>query len=240
MLLPLVATAATGLRFTPPPHGLLPPAGSRDIAAEASAAAAAFRPSSVPLFQPIHNAGAPAARPLVLLTLVGEDFTQLVGEVVSEVTSGARAGTTWLRPLALRVTSNVTLAQSAFNYDPMLGWIGGGGEDSAATAVPSDIHLFSCLAPAAFIPSVMLESVPAALSSVVRSMSEAYAAEAEDLFAAGAPLTARDAAKVHELMRALAKAWPEDASSTVRSDATSGMYDPLGLLAQSQDEVEDE
>jgi len=210
-------TGAGSLRLPPRKPGMrqLPPAGTRDIVEEARVAAAAFRPSSVPLFQPVHDAAPPQPRRLVLLTLESDAYRQLVSEVVTEVTSGARAGTTWCKPLALRETSNVTLAQAAHRFDPTLGWCSADG----AGSVPSNVHVFTPLAPAAFLPTAQLEDAPPILAAVVRSMSDACEADTQDLLVSGAPVTSMDAAKLHEFARAL-----EAASPAARSD---GLYDPL-------------
>lgn len=205
---------AVCLRLPPKPINILPPARLRDIAAEARVAAEAFRPSSVPLFQPIHDAAPPAPRELRLLTLVTDDYRQLVGEVVSEITTGARAGTTWCKPLALRTTANVTLAQSAHRFDPTLGWCSGGD-----SAVPSEVHVFSPLAPAAFLPTARLEAVPPIIAAVVRSMSEACAADTQDQLVAGTPVSSEDAAMLHELVHRLAAVSPPSGSDK--------LYDPL-------------
>ncbi len=158
------------------PFIALPPAADRDIAAEASIAASLFRPSSVPLFRPVDETNLDRQqRRVALLTHLaspGTSFQQLACEVVADITSGKRLGTSWAKPLALRTSANATLAESAHRFDPCIGWI--------ESSVPSTIHIFSRLAPAIFVPSAKLEEAPAALALAVRSMTEAHADSGDD------------------------------------------------------------
>ena len=173
----------------------LPAAAARDIAAEAIAAASLFRPSSAPLFASVVDAPAEPRRIVVSTFADAACYQQLASEVVSDVTSGARAGTTWLKPLALRTCSNATMAEAAERYDPVIGWTGG--------STLGDVHVFSSLAPAVFLPTNLLESAPPALALAVRSMSEVHAAAvADDLLAVDALFGAppEDSSKLHAFM----------------------------------------
>lgn len=191
----------------------LPPAEIRDIAAEAITAASVFRPSSVPLYDVPEQRKEQAQ--LVLIMLVDEPstaapFQQLVAEVVSNITSGKRAGSSWLRPLALRSSLNATMAQAAWEYDPCIGWC---GSDDGSLVVPSNIHMFSRLAPDTFVSTSLLRPVPTALALAVRSMSEAHADSCTD-YETAATL---DSTTIHMFMRAVA---------ATRLGTTS-LYDPL-------------
>ena len=182
------------------------PGANRDIAAEASAAASLFRPSSVPLFQPVGEADAPMRALAMVMLAANGSFHQLVAEIVSNVTSGSRRGTTWLKPLAVRTCANASAAAAAHKFDPLLGWtlLDGDGSDAGP---PSEVHVLSPLAPAAFVPTPLLEEVPPALAWVVRSLSEAHAAAAaeemlEEGLSFGAPPA--DSACVHAFMAVVA------------------------------------
>jgi len=152
---------------------MLPPAMDRDVAEEARVAASLFRPSSRPLFQPVEGQNDKEKR-IVLLTQTDastDRLQQLALELVSNITSGKRSGTTWAKPVALRTTSNITMALSAFRFDSTLGWI-----DSPSGAVASEVHIFSALAPAIFVPTARLEPIPAELALAVRTLAEVHAA----------------------------------------------------------------
>ena len=135
-------------------------------------------------------------RPLCMLTVAGHNFEQLVCEVVQRIESGAKAGTTWLKPLALRRVENATLAQAAWEYDPTIGWL-----DHASSDGLGAVTVFSQLIQAAVVPTAKLRDVQPGLALVVRSLYEAHAAgeifEGEgDL---GAP--ASDSGLLHDFMR---------------------------------------
>ena len=187
------------LRPDEPLFMALPPAADRDIAAEASVAASLFRPSSVPLFTPVNEeVDKPEQRRLVLLTRAGGDdlYQQLVCEVVANITSGKRAGTTWAKPLALRSSSNATMNEAAYRFDPCIGWADHSG-------VPSTVHVFSQLAPTIFVPTETVEPVPSALALAVRTMAEAHGdAEALSLEAGASPFSSsRESAMLHAFVR---------------------------------------
>ena len=148
---------------------------------------------------------------------------QLVGELVQHITEGTRAGTSWVKPLALRTAQNATLACAAQEFDPTLGWCGekGDGDD----AVPSRVHFFSPLAPAAFVPSSPLVPVPAPLALAVRTMSSVHTSAAEESVVAdddGAQQQAAD-------MRVLSAFMALVGSSTKKKRGGGGgeLYDPL-------------
>lgn len=102
----------------------------------------------------------------------------MVAECIQHISTGNRAGTTWIKPLALRETRNATLARAAERFDPTLGWLRGHSE--SASVVASRIHIFSPLAPAAFVPTARCDKVPVALGLAVRAMSEAHAASVSE------------------------------------------------------------
>lgn len=191
----------------------LPPAAVRDIAAEASVAASRLRPSSVPLFRK-EGTEPDAERRLAILTYDDNlQHSQLVGEIISNVTTGARAGLTWSRPLALRLCTNATTARAAWAYDPCLGW-------SETSSFDNEIYLFSKLAPAAFLPTELLQPVPPELALVVRSMSSAHAeaASTEDLLAG--TMNALDHATLYDFMRLVS-------TLTDGGGSSASSYDPL-------------
>lgn len=169
------------------PFIALPPAADRDIAAEASVAASLFRPSSVPLFRPVEetHVDRQQQRRVVLLThAAASGFQELACEVVADITTGKRAGTTWAKPLALRTSANATLAIAAHRFDPCIGW-------TDESTVPSTMHVFSQLAPAIFVPSAKLENAPAALALAVRCIAQAHADAGSDADDSGLPAAGR-------------------------------------------------
>ena len=206
--LPILSESSDERRFA------LPPAMQRDVAAEALAAAAAFRPSSVPLFRtPDQEASSSQHRSL--LRLIYDDgegvHVQFVGEIISNVTSGARAGTTWTRPLALKWSANSSLARAADAYDPLIGWCG---------ATNDVVYIFTKLAPAAFVPTQLVEAIPTPLALAVRSMSEAHAdAAATDLLSGMSP---SDTSQLYSFMRLVSQLVDHDAGGR-----SSTSYDPL-------------
>ena len=180
----LAAHGASALR---PMHGgnhrlnklplSLPPAQHRDMVAEVMAAASAVTRSSAAMMPPTLSSSSPSAatKPLVMITASAEEhFQQVVGEVVQHITTGSRIGTSWVKPLALRVAENATVAAAAAGYDPMLGWVELDEGDSVAS---SRVHVFSPLAPATFVPTAQLVDAPADLALAVRTMCTAAAAE---------------------------------------------------------------
>jgi hypothetical protein len=191
----------------PLPLPLLKPA-VRDIVAEANAAAALLRRDVLPLAS--SSADATAQRQLVTISMRRGTYQQLVGEVVSHITSGSRAGTTWLRPLALRSVANATLAAAAEKFDPSLGWLGskpdsdaaadGEGDDGDGDIVPSHIYLFSALAPAAFIETGMLADAPPTLAVAVRTLHNAHDAAALEADFDDAAAHRADHAALHSFM----------------------------------------
>lgn len=107
----------------------------------------------------------------------------MVAECIQHISTGNRAGTTWIKPLALREARNATLARAAERFDPTLGWLRDHSESASvesASVVPSRIHIFSPLAPAAFVPTARCDKVPVALCLAVRAMSEAHAASVSE------------------------------------------------------------
>jgi hypothetical protein len=180
-LLLLAAHGAPALRPMRPNHRVnklplsLPPAQHRDVVAEVMAAASAVTRSSAAAMPPTSSSSS-VTKPLVLITVCsGEhNFQQCVGELVQHITTGSRIGTSWVKPLALRVAENATVAAAAADYDPMLGWVELDGEDPIAS---SHVYVFSPLAPATFVPTAQLVDAPAGLALAVRTMSTAAAAE---------------------------------------------------------------
>ena len=157
-----------------PPLGALPPAEDRNILAEVAAAIECHRSS--------RSCAEAEPRRLAMVTVSETTFEEMVCEVVQDITSGSSAGTTWLKPLALRRCANATLAVAARGFDPTIGWVGRGASDPDADADASggdglgDVFLFSQLCPAAFVATAQLADVPAELSLTVRSMYDAHAA----------------------------------------------------------------
>lgn len=151
------------------PRFSLPPAARRDVAAEAIAASSLLRKDH-PVLARDAAAAAKDTRPLAMLCFRDGSFAQLVGEVIDHITSGRQAGKTWIRPLAIRQSSNVSLAIAAERFDPTIGWL-----DAQEGGVPSRLHIFSPLAPAAFVPTHQLEELPQALTLAIRTMSDAHA-----------------------------------------------------------------
>merc|ERR1711924_159458 len=100
--------------------------------------------------------------------------------------------------------SNVSVAVAAERFDPVLGWLDtdvGGGE----------VHVFSSLAPAAFLPTCHCTEVPPELCLAVRSLSEAHAASAAEDAAMGvAPIMAppEDFAMLQAFMAQVAQHLP--------------------------------
>lgn len=206
---PSVALNVDPLKFgaqRPSMHAL-PPAALRDVAAEAITAASALRRDALPL------SGQAAPRPLVMMAVRKNAFQQLIGELVHHVTSGNRKGTSWVRPLALRQASNVSLANAAERFDPVLGWLDadvGGGS----------VHLFSPLAPAAFVPTLRCTEVPPALAVAIRSLSDAHAAT--DLCPDHAPT--EDMLTLQAFMTLVG----QDADEPDEDTGGNALYDPLG------------
>merc|ERR1719230_1656471 len=94
----------------------LPPASFRNLAGELSTAASILRKDLLPC------TGQEPRKPLVMVAVRDSVFQQLVGELVHHITTGNRAGSSWVKPIALRHASNVSLAVAAENFDPCLGW----------------------------------------------------------------------------------------------------------------------
>ena len=93
-----------GRPITPPPAAL-PPAAARDVAAEAAAAASLLRKDVLPL-----SGEESRVRPLIMLAVrTDSHYAQLIGELVQHISSGRRAGSSWVRPLALRTAKNLSL-----------------------------------------------------------------------------------------------------------------------------------
>lgn len=218
------------------PHPIplaLPPAASRELAAEVMAAASLLTRSSARLVAEQES----QTRSLILLSIRHEpSFQQLAGEVISHISSGPRAGTSWVRPLALRTVSNVSLATAAERFDPTIGWLGTrDAEADGEGPVPSHLHLFSPLAPAIFVPTTSAEEVPPALGLAIRSLSQAHAAAAEeahvdllrqsDTAAAHAPERA-DAQALRAFMVRLAEPGAVRRTDESGGDGSSS-YDPL-------------
>jgi len=224
--------AAYGQRQQRQPTPLaLPPAASRELAAEVMAATSLLTRSSAKLASQQEC----ETRSLILLSIRCEpSFQQLAGEVISHISSGPRAGTSWLRPLALRTVSNVSLAMAAERFDPTIGWLGTRDAD-ADGPVPSHLHLFSPLAPAIFVPTANAEEIPPATAIAIRSLSQAHAAAAEeahvdllrqsDAAAAHGPERA-DAHALRAFMARLSLTEP-GAARTDLDGGGSSSYDPL-------------
>jgi len=164
-------------------------------------------------------AGEKAPKPLVMVTVRDGVFQQCVGTLIDHVTSGNSAGTSWIRPLALRSAQNASLAVAAESYDPVIGWLNvdvGGGS----------VHLFGPLAPAAFVPTAQCEPVPPALALAVRSLSEAHAASAEAATLADQTLADDDMRVLQTFMTHVARE-PDDGESDAQQ---RGFYYPLAGL----------
>ena len=172
----LIASSTTALRlpgdnFVRVPQPLfLPPASHRNVAEEVRVAASLRQSSRLPA-----AADSAPSRPLKLITISGQSYRQIVAELIQHC-EGKRAGTSWCKPVALRVSSNATLAEAAASYDPTLGWLDmrDEGRDSV---VPSSVHIFSALAPAIFVPTGSLTDVPQMLALAVRTMCDAHTPE---------------------------------------------------------------
>lgn len=110
---------------------------------------------------------------------------QLVAEEIGQISSGKHAGKSWLRPLAMRTCNCVSLATEAFRYDPALGWFsaegedGGGGEkgDGKGSEFDSEVHVFSPLVPAVFLPTHLVGETGGSLALAVRMLCDAHADE---------------------------------------------------------------
>lgn len=154
-------------------HHILPPASIRNVAAEAMAAASVYRDMREILPTPTR----PARSLAYIVAASHSQYQQLVGEITQEITEGKCAGTTWLKPLALRMATNTSLALAAERYDVTLGWFDAPGSECI---VPSSVHVFAPGAPSAFVPSDQLRGVPRSLGLAVRSMSDAHAESAAE------------------------------------------------------------
>jgi len=210
---------------TPGGFFALPPSEERDVAEEARVAASLFRPSSVPLFKPVFEDETRSKEIVLVVVDDGQRYSQLVAELISDITTGSRAGTSWLRPLAMRLSENATLARAAHAYDATLGWLNAEVErEEAEAVVPAVVHVFSPIVPAAFVQTEFLDrSVPPALAVAVRSMNDAHAAAASDALvhdAGEASLMAADAAALRNFMNMLAW-WNEPPQSRPK------LFDPL-------------
>ena len=221
-LVPLVASL-----FVPPHRGdlgrgtsprfMLPPAlAGRDMAAEAIAAASVLR-KDVPVRQ--HE----EQRSLIMAAVRADTYAVLIGEVIQHITSGKRAGSTWIKPLALRSCSNVSLAVAQEHYDPTLGWVT--SKEADASDSSSYVRLFSPLAHNVFLPTDTLSDPPASLALVVRMMAESHAASlAED---DGAAVGAVDQSEDFRLLRAFMSLLDAPTRPTNDDQSGSGLYDPL-------------
>ena len=220
MLSALILTATTGALLTPPPGSngqhfqqqnafALPPASARDVAAEMTAAASLLRKDVLPL-----SGIKDERKPLVVIAVRENAYQQLVGEKIQEITDGKQAGTTWIKPVALRLANNISVAVAAEEYDPVLGWLD-------ADIGGSSVHLFSPLAPAAFVPTHSLQSAPASLAILVRSLAEAHASAAEEDEEGLNAARGKDFAALRAFMAHVAELPPPPL-------APPGLYDPLG------------
>lgn len=99
----------------------------------------------------------------------GGAFRQLVGEEVDVIRAGPHAGETWLKPLALRTCRNATLARAAKEFDSSIGWVG--------DAIDTELHLFSPLAPSAFLPTSKLSIATPIEATAVRLLHDTHAFE---------------------------------------------------------------
>ena len=204
---------------------MLPPAVSgRDVAAEAIIAASLLRKDSRTMLSSPEQ----QLRPLVMAVVCDSTFTCLVGELIQHVESGLRAGSSWIKPIAIRSAHNVSLAVRAEEYDCTLGWTQP-SQDAAAQNVPSsqdawsDVHLFSPLVHNAFIPTAELVDVPGELSLIVRTLAESHAAAlAADEGALDAANHSKDFDFLHAFMSRIALGRPGT------REGRSGFYDPLG------------
>lgn len=185
----------------------LPPAALRNVAAEAATAASVLRKDVLPL------TGQPITKPLVMCAVrTNGNFQQCVAELVQHC-EGPRAGTSWVKPLAMRVAANVEVAVAAENYDPCLGWLDGDVGEST-------VRVFSSLAPAAFVPTSRLCDVPPALAVAVRLLHEAHETEDVDLELAGR----RGDYVVLQAFMALLANEPDEGGGR-----DPNLYDPLNL-----------
>lgn len=195
---------------------ILPPAPGRDIAAEAFAAVSVLR-------KDMPAASETKQRPLVMAAVrEGSIYQVLVAEVIQEITQGSRAGTSWLKPLALRSAQNVTLAVAAEKFDPTLGWLG------KTEAVPSDVHLFSSmLCPNAFVQTSQLEVPPSELSILVRTMIDSHQddADADSFSGASSPMYHPDDMRI---LSAFMSGLQEQEPPSSTSSGGTQFYDPLG------------
>ena len=212
LCLPLAAALRLPENFNgfirPPTPLSLPPAAVRDVAAEAVAAASMLRKDVLPL------TGEPEKKPLVMIAVRAGAYQQCIAELVQHCT-GKREGTSWVRPLALRRAANISVAVAAEAFDPTLGWL-----DSDVGE--STIHMFSALAPAAFVPTSRLCDVPPALAVAVRTLHQAHEATADDLVSADQPVSHNDYGVLQAFMALIAN--DDDGSRD------PDLYDPLANL----------
>jgi len=190
----------------------LPPASVRNLAGELSTAASILRKDLLPC------TGQEPPKPLVMVAVRDSVFQQLVGELVHHITTGNRAGSSWVKPIALRQASNVSLAVAAENFDPCLGWFESDiGEGS--------VYLFSQLAPAAFVPTSCLSpNVPPALALNVRSLSEAHAASTAER-----PLHEMQSKDV-SVLQAFMQHMVQEQGESRDNKGGDELYDPLSNL----------
>lgn len=135
----------------------LPPAARRDLSIEAAAAASYNAQQEF-----LDAAPAEPAKPLLLLEVTEgladglHHVHTLIAEQIQDIAEGARAGSSWIRPLALR------------------------REVDAAGGGAAALHVFSAAAPTAFVPTDLLRAVPLRDALEARMAWEAHARDGAD------------------------------------------------------------
>lgn len=160
----------------------LPPAAERNVVAEIMAAAEiATRRSGRGAADRPENKETARSKPVRLVSVVVSGvFQQLVADEIDQLTDGKHAGKTWLRPLAMRSCKNATAAADAFRYDPQLGWFVAEpdtGIAQGADVMSAEVHIFSPLVPAVFLPTSLVVPADPSLALTVRLLCDAHAAQ---------------------------------------------------------------